>query len=76
MSTEKPGPSMFPSERDASITTCGLLNNIMAGGWPPERWATMLIHALRVHQYGKRKALGLPATLPKWKGFANDRDKE
>ncbi len=71
MSTETPGRSMFPSERDASITTCGLLNNIIASGAQPQFWPNMLIHALKVHQYGKRKAQGLSTTLPKWKGFAD-----
>lgn len=69
MSTEKPGKPIFTNDRDASITACGLLNNIISSHhrYDPKHWSKLLLHALRVQNYGKRKALGLPAKEPEWK---------
>lgn len=68
MSTEKRGKPIFTNERDASITACGLLNNIISSPYQyePSHWSKLLLHALRVQNYGKRKALGLPAKEPEW----------
>ncbi len=69
MRTETLGKSMFRTDKDASITTCGLLNNIIGcGKWPPEMWPTLLRYALNVHHHGTRKALGLSSKPPEWKG--------
>ncbi len=62
-STKEPNEA---TKRDARITTCGLLNHIIAAQSPPEEWAALLCHALNVHQYGTKRVLGMSASEPKW----------
>lgn len=46
-------------KKDARITCAGFVNAIIRSGADPNEWVSLGLHAINVHRYLTRKALGI-----------------